>query len=532
MAVPAVILLFARDPRRGEIVVAASDAAATAGVRLGMPLVEAAALADRMRQPHKPIASLSILIEPHDPSADWEALSGLAEHCERFSPIVGWETVHSPKFQVPSFKWKQSAWNLEPGTWNFLGPSFLFLDVTGIGVLFGGDANLAREVVAGLAQLGYQAQIAIADTIGAAWGAARQSSKFEVQSSKLFEQDVLSWNLDALRLPRETIDLLGQLGLTQVGQVLALPRDSLRARFGEHLLLRIDQALGTAQEKIVAHRAPPRFSEEQVLEYPQERPEVVAHIVRQLVQRIARELAARREGVVRLAVRLDCVGGRPLVLEVGLFRPSADEAHLWDLVRMQLDQHPLPGAAGRIRIDAILTARLENRQGLLFTGDEHEAARQLALFIDRCTSRLGAASVLRPELTADPLPEKAVRYRARAGRGFRVRGSGFRRQGTGDRRQGNREVPEPHWRPIMVCSPPVPLSAVSLAPDGPPLSFELDGQRQQVIYHEGPERIEAGWWRGTSVRRDYWRVETSGGQRYWLFRDLGSGQWHLHGCYA
>jgi protein ImuB len=316
--------------------------------------------------------------------------------------------------------------------------------------------------------------------------------------------------------------------------VQALPRESLRARFGEQLLLRVDQLTGTAQETIVAHRPPPEFIEDQALEYPEERPEMVASIVRELVRRIARELAARREGVVRLVGRLDCAPGRPLAFEVGLFRPSADEAHLWDLVRMQLEQLSLPGAVGRVRVAAALTARLENRQGLLFAGDEHQAARQLALFIDRCTSRLGPGAVLAPALTADPLPEKAARYRG----GGRVQGSGFRERRAGDRGQkaGDREqkgnVENALWRPVVVCSPPVAVHAVSIAPDGPPVWFELEGRRHDVIAQCGPERIETGWWRGRSVRRDYWRVETASGQRYWLFRHLQTGQWHLHGHYA
>jgi protein ImuB len=33
------------------------------------------------------------------------------------------------------------------------------------------------------------------------------------------------------------------------------------------------------------------------------------------------------------------------------------------------------------------------------------------------------------------------------------------------------------------------------------------------------------------VRRDYYRVETAEGHRFWLFRDLVGGRWHLHGSF-
>jgi len=84
----------------------------------------------------------------------------------------------------------------------------------------------------------------------------------------------------------------------------------------------------------------------------------------------------------------------------------------------------------------------------------------------------------------------------------------------------------------MLHSPPQALEVLSISPDGPPVSFRLKGQKCEVAGSAGPERIETGWWRGRSVRRDYWRVETAAGQRFWLFRQLADGQWFLHGEYT
>ena len=54
-------------------------------------------------------------------------------------------------------------------------------------------------------------------------------------------------------------------------------------------------------------------------------------------------------------------------------------------------------------------------------------------------------------------------------------------------------------------------------------------QPQPIIASWGPERIETGWWRGRTVCRDYWRVETESGQQFWVFRSLRTGQWWLQG---
>jgi protein ImuB len=519
-----------------------------------MPLAEAAALASRVGQAREtsagppasalpdggPAAAMAAwshpTILPHDPAADLKELARLAERCERFSPMVGWKTAEGLR-------------SADCGVRNS-GPDCLFLDVTGIGVLFGGEQELGRELIADLRHFGHGARAAIADTIGAAWAVARQQSSADVQVLST-EYSVLSAEksafssasdlqspicnpqsairnlpLDSLRLPAETLDLLSQLGIVNLEQLLALPRESLRARFDELLLLRIDQLLGTAQEVIVPHRPPPQFIEEWLLECPDERREALESILRELVHRIAAALAVRREGVLRLACRLDCAPGWPVLLQVNLFRPSADEDHLWNLLQMQLEQTALPGAVGRLQLEVILTAPLENRQGELFAGGKLEAERQFAALIDRCSSRLGAEAVLCPQLTADSLPERAVRYKPG------VRGRKPKVQGPRSKVQTQEHSCSALLRPLALHSPPSLLDVLSIAPDGPPISFRWQGEKHEVAASSGPELIETGWWRGTSVRRDYWRIETATGQRLWLFRQLGNGQWFLHGEYA
>ena len=49
----------------------------------------------------------------------------------------------------------------------------------------------------------------------------------------------------------------------------------------------------------------------------------------------------------------------------------------------------------------------------------------------------------------------------------------------------------------------------------------------------GPERIEAGWWDGDEVRRDYYVAENAHGETYWIFREhRDTSAWYLHGVFA
>jgi CheY-like chemotaxis protein len=57
--------------------------------------------------------------------------------------------------------------------------------------------------------------------------------------------------------------------------------------------------------------------------------------------------------------------------------------------------------------------------------------------------------------------------------------------------------------------------------------------RHRVAKADGPERIHGEWWISegeTKLVRDYYRVETADGTRYWLFRDGPTeqgGSWWL-----
>jgi protein ImuB len=85
------------------------------------------------------------------------------------------------------------------------------------------------------------------------------------------------------------------------------------------------------------------------------------------------------------------------------------------------------------------------------------------------------------------------------------------------------------FRPLRLFDPPRPIEVVGIALDGPPAKFFDRREAYRVARYFGPERIETGWWRGPSVRRDYYRVETTAGNRLWLFRQLQDQQWFLQG---
>jgi protein ImuB len=164
----------------------------------------------------------------------------------------------------------------------------------------------------------------------------------------------------------------------------------------------------------------------------------------------------------------------------------------------------------------------------------------LATLVDRLSNRLGAHAVVRPWLLAGAQPEFACQYQPVASlktrRKKRPSKPGPFTLGAAPASKARQDEaadltlskPRPGDRPLLLEPRPQPLAVISVAPNGPPVQFRLAGAEHRIEQIWGPERIETGWWRGRCVRRDYYQVETAAGDRYWLFRELNSGQWFLH----
>ncbi len=461
------------------------------------PLANVASLGRRMgRDGH---------CEMHRPAADLEALEKLAVVCERFSPTVGLEAVDSGGE-----------------------PSCLLMNVTGLVHLFHSEQRLAEQLITECRRRGYAARVAVADTVGAAWAAAhfhtnpthtsptRKRGVIAVDSSLTLRASVLALPVDALRLSARTLDLLGQLGITEIEQLLRLPRASLAARFGDEVARRIDQLFGHIDEPIIAHRRPPELMARWELEHPAERTEVLRHVLTQLLDRLAGQLVEQGLGAIELVCRLRGENGRSVELPVYLLEPTAQLPRLMNLVELQWERRPPPGAIAEITVEVTATAALAPQQYELFA-DERDCPRELAALVNQLSNRLGREQVVRPQLRADAQPEKAFRYVPLAGAGA----SGTL---TSSATVGQ--------RPLTLLTPPIEIEVVAVQPEGSPAVFTYQQRRHEIAQHSGPERIQTGWWRGRSIERDYWRVETAAGNRYWIFRRLGDGHWFLHGEFA
>jgi protein ImuB len=414
-------------------------------------------------------------VEPYVPTDDRDCLESLAVECQRFGPIVGTDGVEA-----------------------------LFLDVTGCAPHFGGEAALIREVARFMLRHGFAVRVAIADTVGAAWAVGRYGRGGIVES---VENALAPLPVAALRLENGIVATLFELGVRTVGQLRSLPRKSLPSRFGGIVARRLDQAFGDVPELITPlhDRAP--IEVEWAFDEPVADRRSLEMALYQLLEQLTDALQRRQLGVQRLTCRLD-----DLTFVIGTTSPTTSVSHLWELVRLHLERLALPAEVVRVTIEATMTARRREEQRQIIP-DERGDERELRRLLDRMGSRLGEGALLRPRLLPDPLPERACGY-------VPV---------FEDAPPNSVTNPAGLFRPLWIAPQPIPVEVTSVYPDGPPRHFRWKGEEHSIEHAWGPERITTGWWRASQVRRDYYRVETTTGGRFWLFRTEGT--WFLQGVF-
>jgi protein ImuB len=441
-------------------------------------------------------------LEKDDPAGDREALVAVARRLDRFSPLVGLEDAPAPES--------------------------LLLDISGVAVLLGGESALAEAAIRTVAAEPLICWAGVADAVGAAWAAAHHGdpkTQPVVIPSGRSAAFLAPLSVKALRLSAATLELLAEFGLQTIGDVMGLPRASLSSRLGTELPRRLSQALGDAPETFAPVEAERRFVAGWDFESPTDRGDVVAAVLEPLCRSLAARLSHQGYGALELVCVLRCEPQSKTVLSAGLFEPLADASHFFELLRLQLERCAPPGPVVGLHLEAPRTAPTSQRQRELFAEGARADGWEFSLLVNRLAGRLGPAQVVRPIPRADAQPELAWREESLLDRGTKAPASRKRRRRP-DLLFG------PLERPLFLFRPPRPIQVTAVVPDGPPARFDCDGQTHRIARHFGPERIETGWWRKRGVRRDYYRVETEAGGRFWLFRGLGDGRWYLHGEFA
>ncbi|CUH67367.1 DNA polymerase IV [Thalassovita gelatinovora] len=440
-----------------------------AGLSRGMTLSDARAL--------RP----DLITRPADTPGDAGFLRVLARWAGRYCPWVGLEDADG-----------------------------LVLDVTGSTHLFGGETGLIADMRVRLMRAGLETRIGLGDSRGAAWALAHFGEGVAPPQQPL--QALAELPVAALRLDPKLGIGLERLGLRSIADLTATPRAPLARRFGNGLLLRLDQALGTQPEPVVPLADPPQYGVRLTLPDPIGLLEDVTAGTARLLAQLCDKLKTRNQGARVLQLTLRRVDQGSQQVELRLARPMNDPVSILPLFERGLSGVEAGYGIDQLRLSATRVEDLAPTQ--IASAIRQSQTEDVAALITRIGTRIGLENVQRMLPADSHIPERS----------FILAAAAF-------------SEAAPNWpprraRPLRLF-PPEPVAGAGPVP---PVRFRWRRMALRVAAQSGPERLAPEWWledenwrRGL---RDYWRVETAQGRRLWMFHTPQQPGWYVQGEFA
>ena len=478
-------------------IVALDDAAARFGLSIGLPLANARAICPQLT------------VFDADEAADARTLNGIADWCDRFTPLVALDPPHG-----------------------------LFLDITGCAHLFGGEAVLMQMVCGALTRQGFVVSAAIAGTSICARTMTRHVAGKIVRDGE--EADAVApLPVSALGAGAAVTIGLRRAGLKTIGDVASRARHEIAARFGAGFVTLLEAALGQGDAPISPRKPLPDYIVEKRFAEPVATEAVISATLSGLAKMLVAAMDKQGKGARRLQAQFFRTDGVVRMISVDTGQPVTRPEVIDRLFRERLDalHDPLDPGFGfdLIRLSAsrveIVVQQQRDLDANVHDNDE------LSALIDRIAARIGGKRVVVHLPQDTHIPERAVMAMP----------AQHHLAAAGQAAWPARVESEPPLRPLRLFERPEPIKVIAEVPDGPPAWFQWRRATHTVMRVEGPERVAMEWWRPEAalLTRDYFRVEDEAGLRFWLYRDglydreiaqregdVVLPNWFVHGLFA
>ena len=358
-------LVLVSGARQRRVLHAVNPAARALGLRRGMALTTAQALAH------------GFAMVDHDPDDEARWHRFLAAWAYRFSSQVS--TRH---------------------------PHALLVEIQGSLGLFGPWPRFEARLREDLEQLGFAHRIVAAPNPAAARALANAHDGLAIDADAPLRRALGQLPVERAGFAPETAAAFARMGLRTVRQVLALPRDAIARRFPAHVLQHLDELIGEREVALDWYRPPDRFEMRIELGHEVESSQALLFPLRRLAADLAAYLAGRDGGVQRFALHLEHEDRADTRVPVGLLAPERDAALLFELARGRLEQAPVPAPVRAIALVANELPAFVPAHRELFD-ERPQQAMAWEQLRERLRARLGEASVHGLRVHADHRPEKA-----------------------------------------------------------------------------------------------------------------------------
>ena len=519
-------------------VAAMNEAAAEAGIELGMTKLQAAAYASELRQ--------------RSPAQEAAAHAALLDCAQAFSPRV-----------------EDTA------------PDTVVLDIAGLERLFGPPAKLAQALQQRALELGLEANVAVAANPDAAILAARGFVGVTIIPPGKQAEHLGSLPIDVLQVALEILETFDRWGVRNLRALAALPEVALVERLGQEGLQLEKLARGAIERPLVPAKPPLEFEEALELEYPVALLEPLAFILGRLLEQLCARLGARALATneLRLILDLDTAqiedspqdrvierSGHRMIDSMTRFirlpLPMLDARLFLKLLQLELRAHPPAAPVVKVTLEAEPVKPRLGQGGLFLPATP--APDRLELTLARLAGIVGEQKIGAAEVVETHRPDafQMKQFAPSAPQGLKPLGKIAIDAARLQPRPDKNQVPQ-RLKPrnssdanagLKACSTPPamalrrfrpPLAATVELRDREPVRIAAGEIRGEVASVSGPWRSSGDWWKGKTPRlgpdehgsnwaRDEWDIAMPGNHGialYRIYRELESGAWFVEGTY-
>jgi protein ImuB len=383
-------------------------------------------------------------------------------------------------------------------------PNALLLEIKGSVKLFGSLPQLHANLDACWRRLVLPAHSATAPSTLAALWLARAGDPSQIEDIELLPSRLAKVPLACTAWDAERLQTLRAMGVTNVGELMRLPRAGLARRLGPVLVEDLDIALARQPAPRRAFVRRERFQERCDFETEIEHVAYLEKALEPLIERCARFLRRRQAGIQALRLKLRHREGPATRVQMGLASVTSERRRLTDVVCQKLARLELRAPVRGMELISGSLRGLSASSVDVFAGftgaGSHDSAPQL---VERLRARLGEEAVYGVCLIPEHRPEAAWK---------RVHELPARAPLTAAAKMDGESIEQKLPRPVWLLNEPLSLP------------------KPEIL--QGPERIESGWWDGKGVARDYYIARHSLGMRLWVFQERQSKRWYVHGVFA
>ncbi|AWF82353.1 DNA repair protein [Microbulbifer sp. A4B17] len=467
-----------------QMVIGSSPAALQCGVESGLSIATATALC----------ADLQLL--QRDLQREQQELQQLAQWGYSFTPLV------SPQPAGPMSNGESTS-------------AHLYLELSGSLKANGGFKALIRQIESELEQMGIDSLMGLGHSPSAAHLLSQlaEHRHWLIQtntppSPQQWKQWISFTPTKLLNCDNKTISKLYACGIKRVSQLLAIPLSEVGSRFGRSFVDYLARLNGSRQDPVCNYQPPTQFRNELFFPSPLDNSEQLLFPIGRLLRELCSQLQRRQLYTQQLNWHMDFGKNKVQVITIETSNPQLDPQRLIALTKLQLERVTLDQPVQSICLSCNHLHPLEKGsldEDLFGEGNQLQRNQQL---LDKLKARLGHQALSGVTLKESYLPEQAWQ----SADTLIIKSNP----------KGQQVKPIQASRPNWLLARPTKLESSEH-------KLYYQGELQLL---QGPERIDGYWWQHGRHGRDYYIAKNSGGELYWVFQDLTTEEWFLHGIYS